>query len=205
MALRRSPRTSTRPSVRASLSGRMAFAGLAPAACVDRVTSIYQSPSKILCSSLSSPAARLKIAGVQCLVLSRRALSRVCLFHQLQEFISARAIELPLGIEPRGGLQFGQSFLIAVHAHQAGRERVMVIGGTIQAQALAEFFLRCRQLLLLEQRRPENVVRGIGIRVERYGEAQLAHAFFELVVQQECFAKSPVLGGPGGILPDRQL
>src|ERR1700691_726348 len=48
-------------------------------------------------------------------------------------------------------------------------------------------------------------MRGIGIGIEADGEAKLAHAFFQLVIQQESFAEDAVFGGIRGILANRQL
>jgi hypothetical protein len=63
-------------------------------------------------SSVRNAGALPKIPGVHCEVLSlRRSVTRVCVFclrlHEFQEFVAAGAIELALGIESRGGLQFG--------------------------------------------------------------------------------------------------
>ena len=81
----------------------------------------------------------------------------------------------------------------------------MVVGRSIEAKRLAEFLFRRRQLLLLEQSRAESMVSGIGIGIERDRKAQLAHAFFQFVIQQQGFAEDAVFGGTGGILQNCQL
>src|ERR1700683_3166879 len=65
--------------------------------------------------------------------------------YQLLEFVAASLIELALRIEAGGCLHFRQSFLIAVHGHQAGRQRVVVVRRSIEAKGLAEFFFRRRK------------------------------------------------------------
>ena len=64
----------------------------------------------------------------------------------------ASTIEVFGGLKTGGGLEFGESGVIAPQARQAGGEIVMVAGRRLEAKSLTEFSLRGSEVLAIEER-----------------------------------------------------
>ena len=74
----------------------------------------------------------------------------------------------------------------------------MIVRRRIHPQGFAKFFLRPIEILLLEKDCPQQMMRNIGIRIERDGNFQFVHSLLRLIVEQRAWPRMRCSLAPAG-------
>src|SRR5208337_1073527 len=124
---------------------------------------------------------------------------------QADDLLHSGPVKILAGIHPRGDFEFSQSLLILVESHQAGGERIVILGAGLEPESFAKFLLSLGQLWSIYERGAEIAVHQAGFRVERNCLVQDVYSFLVPSRKQESLPQDAVLRRSRGIGGDSGL